>query len=34
MMQTKIETYRGALVEAITTIDQATHGKWKRIGQG
>jgi hypothetical protein len=24
----RLETYRGALVEAITTIDQATHGKW------
>jgi hypothetical protein len=30
----RLETYRGALIEAITTIDRVTYGKWKRIGQG
>jgi hypothetical protein len=24
----RLETYRGALIEAITTIDRVTYGKW------
>ena len=26
--QQRIEAYRGALIEAIVTIDQKTYGKW------